>query len=336
MRPTWIAAFLLKAEALSRSGAPDQAIAALEAARAKKLDTDRVLLALADLHERAATEPALASATALYQQVIARNPTEPRAPYGLAWVLERQKKYEEAEKQYRAAALLLPQDAAVVDSVGFCLLRQGRITDAQTQFRKAIDIDPKFPSSYANLGATYDAQANYTEAVRWYDKLLHLKGQENNLRALVNLAFDHEALGSFPKAEEYLKKARKIKPDDSLIVTWLGDNLYFQEKWKDAEKAYGDAITLDAKQFYAHRGLGFTLGKLKKWADAVAALEKAKELKANDLDVLVALGDIYLIEMEDLEKALKAYEAYVQAGGADPLVTETINEIRKELEERKK
>ena len=50
-----------------------------------------------------------------------------------------------------------------------------------------------------------------------------------------------------------------------------------------------------------------------------------------DTDILMALGDIYMLELEDLEKAQKAYEEYVQAGGDDPSVPEIIEEIKKAL-----
>jgi cytochrome c-type biogenesis protein CcmH/NrfG len=88
---------------------------------------------------------------------------------------------------------------------------------------------------------------------------------------------------------------------------------------------------MDEKSFFGWRGLGFTLGHQKRWADCTAALEKARALKPTDTDVLMALGDIYMLELEDLEKALKAYEEYVQAGGDDPAVPEIIEEIKKAL-----
>jgi tetratricopeptide (TPR) repeat protein len=138
-------------------------------------------------------------------------------------------------------------------------------------------------------------------------------------------------LGAFPKAEAYLRRARKADPEDPLLATWLGDNLFFQEKYKEAEKVYAEATQLDPKSFYAWRGLGFTQGKMKRWNDAVQSLEKAKEIKPEDHDVLVSLGDIYLAELEEPEKALENYEAYVQAGGTDPSIPALITEIRKLL-----
>ena len=126
-----------------------------------------------------------------------------------------------------------------------------------------------------------------------------------------------------------------MKEEDPDLHVWLGDNLYFQEKWRDAEKSYLDAIELDEASFYAWRGLGLTFGQQDQWGDAANALEKARKLKPDDEDVLYMLGGIYLTELEDLEKALDAFLAYVAAGGSDPDVPDTIVEIRKQLAKKR-
>jgi tetratricopeptide (TPR) repeat protein len=332
-RPNHLAATLVVAEVLSRQGKRDDAIAALERPLRTAPDAPELLVPLADLVAATETEVTFARATDLYAKVITKCANHPRAHYGQAWILERQKKWKEAEEAYRKALVEDPTWVAAIHSVGFCMFRQGRVSEAQREFKRALDLDPEMVSAQLDLASTYDLQANYAQALKLYEKVLKTKGFENNLRAIVNSAFDHEAVGAFPKAQDMLLRAHKIAPDDVDIVVWLGDNSYFQEKWKDAIKWYQKAVGMDPKSFYGWRGLGFSFAKERRWADSVAALEKAKALKADDLDVLIALGDIYYLELEKLEDALKAYEAYVQAGGQDPSVPETIAEIKKALEE---
>lgn len=331
-RPNHLAAALVVAEVLSRKGKRDEAIAALERPLRTAPEAPELLIPLADLVAATETDVAYARANDLYAKVLTKHATHPRALYGQAWILERQKKWKEAEELYRKA---LTDDAAwapAIHSVGFCLFRLGRVSEAQREFKRVLDLDPGMIAAELDLAATYDLQANYAQALKLYEKVLKTKGYENNLRAIVNSAFDHEALGAFPKAQDMLLRAHKIAPDDVDIVVWLGDNAYFQEKWKDAIKWYQKAAGMDPTSFYAWRGLGFALAKERRWSDSVAALEKAKAIKADDIDVLIALGDIYYLELEKLEEALKAYEAYVQAGGTDPNVPEVIAEIKKALE----
>jgi tetratricopeptide (TPR) repeat protein len=330
-RPLHLAATLYKGEALSRLGKRDDAIATLEAALRVAGKSPELRTAIGDLSAQIETEIGWAKASDQYAEAVKASDGYPRAHYGMGWVLERQGKYKEAEEKYRAVLAAIPDAPTAVHSVGFCLFRQGRITEAQVQFKKALDLDAEFVPAYLDLGATYDAQADYNQAIKWYEKLLRKKGHEHNFRALVNLAFDYEHLGAFPKAEDYLKQAQKLRPQDVDVLVWLGDNSYFQEKWKDAAAYYQRAIGLDDKSFFGWRGLGFAMAHQKRWADAVQALEQAKTLRPTDKDVLLALGDIYLSELKDLESALAAYEAYVAAGGDDPDVPALIEEIRKEL-----
>lgn len=330
-RPNHLAATLVQSELLSRLGKRDEAIAALERVLRTAKDLTEVLLPLADLTAQQETEVAYAKALELYAKVLEAKPNHPRAHYGVAWILERQTKWKEAEDAYRKSLTDDPAWARALHSVGYCMFRQGRVSEAQIQIRRALDIDPNLVPAMLDLAATMDAQAKYADALKQYEKVLKMKGQEENLRAIINSAFDHEATGAFPKAQDMLLRAHKIAPDDADVVVWLGDNSYFQEKWKDAEKWYQKAVGMDEKSFFGWRGLGFTLGHQKRWADCVAALEKARALKPTDTDILMALGDIYMLELEDLEKAQKAYEEYVQAGGDDPSVPEIIEEIKKAL-----
>jgi tetratricopeptide (TPR) repeat protein len=330
-RPNHLAATLVQAELLSRLGKRDEAIAALERVLRTAKDSTDVLLPLAELTAQQETDAGYAKATELYAKVLEAKPNHPRAHYGVGWVLERQTKWKEAEDAYRKSLTEDPAWARALHSVGYCMFRQGRVSEAQIQIRRALDIDPNLVPAMLDLAATMDAQAKYPEALKQYEKVLKMKGQEENLRAIINSAFDHEAAGAFPKAQDMLLKAHKIAPDDVDVMVWLGDNSYFQERWKDAEKWYQKAVGIDEKSFFGWRGLGFTVGHQKRWADCVAALEKARALKPTDTDILMALGDIYMLELEDLEKAQKAYEEYVAAGGDDPSVPEVIEEIKKAL-----
>jgi tetratricopeptide (TPR) repeat protein len=330
-RPMHLAATLVLAEGLSRSGKRDDAIAVLEGPLRTVKDLPELLIPLADLVAAQETEAAYTRAAELYGRVLPGHPLHPSALYGVGWLLERQGKFKEAEDAYRKALTASPGWARALHSIGFCAMKQGRVSEAQVQFKKALDLEPGLVPAMLDLGASFDEQADYAAALKHYEKVLKTKGHQDNLRALVNSAFDHEALGAFNKATDFLLRAHKIAPSDADIMVWLGDNMYFQEKWKDAEKWYQKAVQADEKSFFAWRGLGFALGHQKHWADAVAALERARSLRPADLDVLLALGDIYSYETEDLEKALKAYEEYVAGGGQDATVPPRIEEIKKEL-----
>jgi tetratricopeptide (TPR) repeat protein len=335
LRPTHVTAMVLRSESLARLGKPAEALESLEAALRVNPGDLEARIAWADLTAKKGGDEATKKATEAYLAVLKVDPLNARAAYGLGWVYERAGNFLEAEKQYRQALASTPSDVYVVNSLGIVLLRQKRFQDAMTQFKKAVDLDPSAPAGYLNLGAALDEQGQWSEALTWYAKCLRIKGQDKNYRALLMSALDHDALGAHGKAEELLLKLRTIRPDDAEVATFLGDNLYFQKKWKAAIKAYQAATKIDAKNRFAWRGLGAAFEKDGKPEDAVDALEKARALKGDDAVVLFALGRLYLYELEDLKKALEAYEGYVKAGGGDTTVPGLIEQIKAELGERK-
>lgn len=336
MRPSYVAALLLKSEAASRLGKNEDARSALDAAlRIHPTDVE-ALVASADLMAKGATEEGLKRAVEAYKKVLAlKNAPQLRAFYGLGWAQERLNLLKEAADAYREASLLAPADAGVVNSIGVVLLKLKNFQGSQIQFKKAIDLDPKSPEAYCNMASVAEHQSDWNEAIKWYQKVLSIKGQEKNVRALLNCAFDQEALSQYKRAEELLRKVREIRPEDSEVATYLADNLFFQKRYKESIRVYQEAVKLDDKNRFAWRGLGIGLAQDDKPQDAVDALEKAKALKKDDQPTLLVLGDLYMTEIKNLEKALENYEAYVKAGGNNPDVPVIIDELKKEIESKK-
>lgn len=343
MRPSYLAAMLLRAEALSRVGKVEDARTLLDAAVRVNPEDPDALLAVADMTARGAKDDGLKKAVELYKKVLGlKNANLLRGWYGFAWAQERLNLLPDAAQSYREASLLSQDDAGIANSIGVVFLKQKRFQDAQLNFKKAIDIDRTAPEAYANMGMVAEEQSEWNDAVKWYQKLLALKGQDKNVRALLNLAFDYEAISDYRKAEDLLEKVRAIRPDDSQIAGYQGDNHYFQHKWKEAKKNYTEATKLDEKNRFAWRGLGLTMAQDGHPEDAVAPLEKAKALaKAegkDDTATLLALGDAYADngDQRDLQKAYDNYDLYVKAHGKDADVPTIMEQLKKEIDAGKK
>ncbi len=336
MRPTYLTAFFVKSEAAARLGRIEDARNALDAILKSRPDDPDAILAVGDFVAKSATKEGLEKAIVLYKKVLTiKGASQLRGQYGLAWAYERSNQLDLAATAYREAGLLAPGDAAVVNSIGVVCLKQKKFQDAIVQFKKAIDLDPLAPEAYANMGAVADEQADWNEGIKWYLTVLKLKGQEKNVRALLNCSFDYEAVGNYKKAEDMLVKVRAIRPDDSEIATFLADNQSFQKKWKSAIKIYLEATKLDEKNRFAWRGLGIAYAQDEQEDKAIDALEKAKALKADDATTLVVLGDTYLSKGE-LEKALTNFEAYVKAGGSNGDIPALIEQLKAQIDAKKK
>ena len=62
----------------------------------------------------------------------------------LGWVYFKQDTLPEAEKHFRAAGEILPNEAAIQYHLGLVAHRQGRTADASAALKRALLINPNF------------------------------------------------------------------------------------------------------------------------------------------------------------------------------------------------
>lgn len=331
LRRTSVPALLLHAQAADLLGKTDLALGSAATALRLAPALPATHTAMGDYTARQPAEGALAQAKAHYEAALKLDAAFPGALHGLGWVLEREGDFEQAEKHHRTLHAVRPDDPVPANSVGVCLFKRGRISEAQAYFEKAMDLDREFVPAIANLAMTYDKRKQYAKAIKLYEGILKRKTHEDDLRVILSLAFDHEALGDYRKAVKLFDRAHELKPDDVQIMLWLADNWYFQKKWTKAQDWYEKATSADPASFHAWRGIGYCLLQEREWREAAAALERAKGLDTKEVEMLLVLGDLYLNELDDDRKALETFKAYVDRGGDDPDIPDLITELETRL-----
>ena len=97
--------------------------------------------------------------------VIAAQPENAAALNALGYTLADQtERYEEAEVLIRQAYILQPEEASIIDSMGWIAYRRGRLPEALEFLRKAWQID-KNPEIAAHLGEVLWVDGNKDAAV---------------------------------------------------------------------------------------------------------------------------------------------------------------------------
>ena len=84
-------------------------------------------------------------------------------------------------------------------NMGNLLLRQGKTAEAESMFRKAIQLNPLKPEAYLNLGALLTNRGKYNEAILNYKQAIDL--DPNQRTAYINLALTYEKMGDTARAE---------------------------------------------------------------------------------------------------------------------------------------
>ena len=76
----------------------------------------------------------------------------------LAYVALQTRNWALAEKGFRAAIRIAPDDAAIINNLGLALEQQGKVSEARVAFRRALELDPAMPGFRKNLDRMEGAQ----------------------------------------------------------------------------------------------------------------------------------------------------------------------------------
>ena len=194
----------LEADALRQSGKVDQGLAVLEELLKKQSDDPDAHLALARAYADANRG---GQAVRVLQDAQTRFPKDPDPSFELGAVLEKQKKYPEAETAFKQALQRDPNHAPTLNYLGYMLAERGeRLDESVAYIKKALDLEPNNGSYLDSLGWAY-----YKD-------------------------------GRLDLAEENLKRAANQLTKNSVVQDHYGDLLFKLGRFEDAIAAWTRAL----------------------------------------------------------------------------------------------
>ena len=127
-------------------------------------------------------------------------------------------------------ALCLPDDKALAAQhhveVGLQLARDGDLTRAETELRKAAELAPDEPLSWAHLGGILSMQRRLQDANVYFEKALRIDPNNSVIRR--DLAASQLQLGQLQLAKKNLERVLKTTPRDppaTLLLGMVAENL---------------------------------------------------------------------------------------------------------------
>lgn len=183
------------------------------------------------------------------------------------------------------------------------------------RFPEALDLGTKLKQEFPNdsfvYGVLTDANVelgNYDAAVQAAQAMVDLKP---NTASYARVAHIRSLYGDHNGAVEmYKTAARTSDPADKESQSWclvqLGDELWKNGKYADAEKVYDEALTVLPNYYLAEIGKGRVRASQNDLESAIQILTKTSERVPN-VDSLILLGDIYT-EQGNFEKAKQQYD----------------------------
>ncbi|HMO20627.1 MAG TPA: tetratricopeptide repeat protein [Candidatus Melainabacteria bacterium] len=190
---------------------------------------------------------------------------------------------------------------------GSMLLESGQYQGARQEFQKAIELDPKCPDAFNNLGLTFYRTGDLESASSNYMKALEI--EPLFVPSLSNLAAVRYQQGKFSDAGNLYRLALRLANDkDPQLHYNLANVLRDDKDYSEAEVHYQEAIRLKPDFAAAHNGLGATYYCLSDFDRAEQEVKKAISLKHDYALAFYHLGLIYTAKNQP-NQALSAYES---------------------------
>jgi tetratricopeptide (TPR) repeat protein len=218
-----------------------------------------------------------------------------------------------------------------------------RLEDAERTYRTAIDLRPDDWLSNGMLAAFYYRHARYGESERYFKRIIELT--PDNATGYANLGGVYLTLERYVEAETALKQAIAIKPVDR-TYTNLGTVYYQLGRYGEAVPIYEKAVELGGGANWVTLGnLGDCYRRLPDLKDkapmtyrkAIAVAERLLVVNPKDTDVLKSVAFYRAVSgdkdgaLRDLAAARKLAPQDTTVGFKAVLVFETVGRRRQAL-----
>jgi tetratricopeptide (TPR) repeat protein len=237
-----------------------------------------------------------------------------RAWISLGHVMEATKP-DEAIADYRQAALLQPKDPEPHLSAGLLLEKQGKFSDAESEYKQALALGPSTDAS-TGLANIYMRGRRFPEAEVELRKLVAAHPDQADAR--IQLGRVLAADGKYDEAIAELQAGTKLAPADVSLQRDLADLYVLAKKYDQAETSYRALLTANPNDAALHQSLGQTLVEQKKFVDAQKEFQEAVKLKP---DFGEAYWDLAFAanENKDYPLAIKALDMRVKFLPEEPV-----------------
>ncbi len=235
----------------------------------------------------------------LWVYAIKHNPGALAAHNNLGLVYQIQGRLAEAEREYREVLELNPNYESAHNNLGSVLMSTGRLPEAIAQFYASIALDPNYASVHYNLADALSQVGRSQEAIEEYQRALQLKPKFAEADySFANLLIQ---LHQIPAAIHYYQEAVQIRPDYTDAHANLGNALLQTGHTPEAIDQYLIAIKLSPNDPDLHTDLGIAIAQTGRLDEAKAQLNEALRL-----DPHYEAARKYLLKIEAYEKKNQA------------------------------
>lgn len=206
--------------------------------------------------------------------------------------LAREKRYEDAIREFQRAISIVSTDKRYYDNLAFCLNALGRYNEAIDALNQALSLDQKDSYAHRELGVCYGRMQQFEKAVKELQQCLSLN--PSDAVAYTWLGFSLYHLRQYGAAARSLDEALKLRPTDFNGKYWRGLSALRAGQFEEGSRSLGKAIELRPTDFNANFWRGTSLVRERKFNEAIPNFERACEIRPQDKASRLELFTCYL------------------------------------------
>ena len=229
------------------------------------------------------------------KEAIATNPQLIMPRVMLGGIYKQKGNYQAAAEQFETLTQLDRYEPSNHYNLGVSYQMLQRLREAAKSYQEALRLSPNNFGANMNLGLVYLALGDVDNAVKFTEKAAKIKPQSAEAQANLAVALDNR--GDYPQAELAYRKAIELAPPTVGVLENYGNNLYAQQKWREALQAFGDAKKLQDKPYH-HKRMGDALALGEKYDEALTEYHLALQKNPKYYGALNASARVMMLQYQ--------------------------------------
>lgn len=231
-----------------------------------------------------------------FRRALAIEPNNARAREGLGLALSHIGRFDRAAHQLEKAHQLDPDNPEILVHWGLVLLELGHLKPAHNRFKLALERDASNVQAWLNLGLVDTRRGAWNSAIQHFQKALTLK--PDFPQALHNLALVYQHVGKLSEALSTATSLTELPSAENDATCWvlLAELRINAGQIAEAHKALQRAIFLDPgnPNFYLTQASLFIAQR--QYSNAEGVLMTAQAISRDAANVDLKMGEVHLLQ----------------------------------------
>jgi predicted O-linked N-acetylglucosamine transferase (SPINDLY family) len=215
----------------------------------------------------------------------------------------------EAAAMYQKILADEPTQFDALHLMGVMAMQEGRFEESQKKIAAALELRPDDSTALANLTAAYLRNGQFDEALKWGQ--MAFERDPRSIDVLINLSTSLHELGRYQEAIVYLQQARELSPNSVLASNLLGSCYFKLGDAASAAEAFEVATVASPDDAESWSNLSAALNALSEHERALECAERAVAIQPQSSTALAAEA-ASLLEIGRADDAIASYRKAAQ------------------------